>query len=106
MKRPIISWKIDYFLDETWLDKEEQLAGVVEKDVQKINNKTDEVCPVAFMLHDGIEERVVFYDNIAYVYGFKNDKLQGECSRQFDVSAGPAALKSYLAECEKKLAAA
>ena len=106
MKRPVISWKIDYFLDEVWLDKEEQLAGVVEKDVQKINNKTDEICPLAFMLHDGLEERVVFYDNIAYVYGLKNDAFQRDCSRQFDVRTESAALKKYLAECEKTLVAA
>jgi len=106
MKKPCISWgRYDYFLEEKWCDKDDQFFGELEKDVRKINNKADELCPITFLRKDGIEERVVFYDNIAYVYGYRGDVFQVGCSRQIDVGKGSGPLHDYLVSCSKMAAA-
>jgi hypothetical protein len=48
---------------------------------------------------------LLFYDNVAYVYGYNKDVFQGEYSRQIDLSAGSGKLHDYLVECSKKMAA-
>lgn len=108
MNRPCIAWgKYDYFLEEKWCDKDDEFFGELEKDVRKTNNKDDEaLCPITFLRKDGIEERVVFYENIVYVYGYKGETFQVDCSRQFDVSKGSAPLHDYLVECAKMAKAA
>jgi|GEM_PF-4457903 len=107
MEKPCIAWgKYDYFLGEKWCSKDAEFFGELEKDIRKINNKSDELCPTTFLRKDGIEERVVFYDNIVYVYGYKGDTFQVDCSRQFDVTKGSGQLHDYLLECAKTAAAA
>jgi hypothetical protein len=60
MNKPCILWKIDYFLQQVWCDKNDTFFGELEKDVRKINNKTDEVLPNVFLLKNGKELKVAF----------------------------------------------
>lgn len=105
MKRPVISWTIDHFLEEAWCDEQPEFFGKLEKCVSTARSDANAVSPITFLLEDGLKLRVVFYNKIAYIYEYKNDIFQAENTRQIDVSGGAGTLQKYLSQCELAAAA-